>query len=476
MWFVSTDWALIRWLLIVMAGIFALPHEAEAACPEGRMKECPVNGKKGTSDCINGRWTKCDTTAGPGDPEPPPPVYPGGSYRGSCAPRSFIGFVLVAGCKDMAGTTVTTELRDTDRCQGDIWNSNGRLHCNRWTTPPPVGSYQESCPFSWLDGSPLTSNLGAACVGYWNDRYEVTLASPASCFGDIFLVNRTLNCSRQPFPGGPYQANCKHILAIGSDLSATCQKRDGTWATSRLVGASSCAAGQINSSNGILICGAPSPPPTFAVPNMVGMNLQEAKAAIASSKFKWGRFHFTCVGFEVATQVVSQDPGPGAMKEADTRVDLTGCAPVGTPIAPCGTSTPAQAYTFAAQCSWQCTTVDQPACTADQAKLVVQQLFPASSGCEVNAGRCQSFYVTKVCSDVCESELQAAVNSDSAVKIVKASFPQCSASMAACRRFDLGVSCSGACTTTPQIAADMAAASRLLQKRYPNCTIKVAGC
>ncbi len=54
---------------------------------------------------------------------------PGGSYRETCRDVGVRGSTLYAKCKDTGNQWRDTELRDYQRCRGEIQNLNGNLTC-----------------------------------------------------------------------------------------------------------------------------------------------------------------------------------------------------------------------------------------------------------------------------------------------------------------------------------------------------------
>src|SRR6201999_2338462 len=55
-------------------------------------------------------------------------------------------------------------------------------------------------------------------------------------------------------PGGSYSATCRHIQYDGDMLTASCQRRDGSWRNTYLPDADNCE-GSIGNNNGQLECG-----------------------------------------------------------------------------------------------------------------------------------------------------------------------------------------------------------------------------
>lgn len=65
---------------------------------------------------------------------------PPGSYQGTCTNIRMDGNKLKALCTNRAGGHVVTELRDPERCGGDIANINGILQCQ------PARGYGQAPP------------------------------------------------------------------------------------------------------------------------------------------------------------------------------------------------------------------------------------------------------------------------------------------------------------------------------------------
>lgn len=57
---------------------------------------------------------------------------PAGSYQQTCQVSSYaFNHMIVARCKNKGGAWVGTRLRFAFLCEGDIWNNNGQLTCNK---------------------------------------------------------------------------------------------------------------------------------------------------------------------------------------------------------------------------------------------------------------------------------------------------------------------------------------------------------
>lgn len=64
-------------------------------------------------------------------------TIPPGSYLSSCTDPLIQGTTLRATCKNEKGQDVTAELRDANRCVGDVANRNGSLRCIASGQKPP---------------------------------------------------------------------------------------------------------------------------------------------------------------------------------------------------------------------------------------------------------------------------------------------------------------------------------------------------
>ncbi len=132
---------------------------------------------------------------------------PGGSYRETCRDVEVRGSTLYANCKDANNEWRRTELRDYDRCGGEIQNLNGSLQC---TGDDRRGGDRGG--FGWRHG------------------------------------DRGYNGA----PRGSYVETCQDIHTDGNTLIARCQKRNGSWRDTTLRHYDRC--GTIENDNGRLSC------------------------------------------------------------------------------------------------------------------------------------------------------------------------------------------------------------------------------
>ena len=199
---------------------------------------------------------------------------PQGSYQQTCNNVAVNGNVLSANCQDSRGNWVNAQLPDVQRCNGDITNDNGALHCASspgYGTPAgyqagngPNGSYTQSCQDVHVGGD----DLHARCQRRDGTWHETKLDDYNKCRGDILNDNGNLKCvvgATYGSPGGyqsgypagapvnSYTQTCKDIKSHGDDLEARCQTRNGDWRKTSLDDYKKCR-GQIINDDGNLRC------------------------------------------------------------------------------------------------------------------------------------------------------------------------------------------------------------------------------
>jgi hypothetical protein len=117
----------------------------------------------------------------------------------------------------------------------------------------PAGDYQQTCRDIKANGSQLT----ASCKKK-DGSFQNTSIDTSSCTGNIANEDGQLRCTGsstgqgQALPAGSYQQTCKNIRVNGNDLEASCQKTDGSFQNTTLKNANSC--NQIVNENGNLRC------------------------------------------------------------------------------------------------------------------------------------------------------------------------------------------------------------------------------
>lgn len=88
-------------------------------------------------------------------------------------------------------------------------------------TPPP-GSFQKTCSGASVTGT----TLKASCKTFQGASIPASLDYASGCVGDIGNVNGVLVCTGAV---GSFSLTCKDATVSGHTLSATCQKKDGSW-------------------------------------------------------------------------------------------------------------------------------------------------------------------------------------------------------------------------------------------------------
>jgi len=145
-------------------------------------------------------------------------AQPGGSYRQTCRDVSVRGSTLYATCQDQGGNWRNTELRDFDRCNGEIQNLNGNLSCSGGNGPG----------------------------GYYGDRdrdrdHDRDRDRDRDRYGNGYNG-----------PPGSYTQTCQNIQVDGNTLRASCQKRNGKMKNTSLRNFRGCR--DIQNDNGKLRC------------------------------------------------------------------------------------------------------------------------------------------------------------------------------------------------------------------------------
>ena len=151
-------------------------------------------------------------------------AQPGGSYQQTCRNIGVRGSTLHADCQNTSGGWQSTQLRDYNRCRGEIQNINGNLQCT-------------------------ASNQGGYGPGdaYGHDRDR----------DHDYRQDRDRDWDwdrdhRYRFPRGTYVQTCQNIQVNGDTLQASCQKRNGGWRNTSLRGFRQCR--DIENNNGKLRC------------------------------------------------------------------------------------------------------------------------------------------------------------------------------------------------------------------------------
>ena len=153
-------------------------------------------------------------------------AQPGGSYRQTCRDVRVQGSTLQATCQDQGGIWRNTELRDFDRCGGEIQNLNGNLSCSGGNN----GNY----------GDRRDHDHDA---DHDRDRDR-----------DHDRDNGYDRSYRNGYngPRGTFAQTCQDIHINGNTLEASCQKKNGKMKNTSLHNYQGCR--DIENDNGKLRC------------------------------------------------------------------------------------------------------------------------------------------------------------------------------------------------------------------------------
>ena len=157
---------------------------------------------------------------------------PGGSYQQTCRNIGVRGSTLYAECQNMGGGWQSSQLRDYNRCRGEIQNINGSLQC----TGDNRGGYGPN------DGRDHDRDRD-----YDHDRdrnHDYRQDRDQDWDWDRDHRNR--------LPRGSYFQTCQNIQVHGDTLQASCQKRNGGWKNTSLRNFRECR--DIENNNGKLRC------------------------------------------------------------------------------------------------------------------------------------------------------------------------------------------------------------------------------
>jgi len=145
----------------------------------------------------------------------PAAAQPGGSYQQTCRNIGVRGNTLYADCQNTGGGWQSTQLRDYNRCRGEIQNINGSLQCTG-------------------------NNRGG------NGNYDHDRDRDHDHDGDH---------DRDRYNGAPrgsYYQTCQNVQVNGNTLTASCQKKNGKTRNTSLHNYQQCR--DIENDNGKLRC------------------------------------------------------------------------------------------------------------------------------------------------------------------------------------------------------------------------------
>jgi len=148
----------------------------------------------------------------------PAVAQPGGSYQQTCRNIGVRGSTLHAECQNTGGGWQSTELRDYNRCRGEIQNINGSLQCTG-------------------------DNRRGGDYDHDRDRDR-----DHDHDGDRDRDRDRYNGA----PRGSYYQTCQNVQVNGNTLTASCQKKNGKLRNTSLHNYQQCR--DIENDNGKLRC------------------------------------------------------------------------------------------------------------------------------------------------------------------------------------------------------------------------------
>jgi hypothetical protein len=171
---------------------------------------------------------------------------PSGSYQQTCQNIEVRGSTLYANCKTVNGGWQNTQLRDYQRCNGQIDNQNGNLQCTGgnggYNGPNQGGNYGNGRDDRDRDANrdrdrdgDRNGNQGYNNQGYNKQGYNNGSYGPNGA------------------PNGSYLQTCQNVQMAGNTLRASCQKRNGKSKNTSLSNPNQCN-GDIQNDNGKLRC------------------------------------------------------------------------------------------------------------------------------------------------------------------------------------------------------------------------------
>lgn len=148
---------------------------------------------------------------------------PGGSYQQTCRNIGVRGSTLSAECQNTGGGWQSTQLRDYNRCRGEIQNINGNLQC----TGNNGGGYGPNGGYGRDEHDRDRDHDGDRDRDHDRDRYNGA-------------------------PRGSYYQTCQNVQVNGNTLTASCQKKNGKTKNTSLHNYQQCR--DIENDNGKLRC------------------------------------------------------------------------------------------------------------------------------------------------------------------------------------------------------------------------------
>jgi len=161
-------------------------------------------------------------------------AIPSGSYQQTCRDIGTRGSTLHATCENTSRGWQSTELRDFQRCSGEIQNINGSLQCSASGNR----GYDQG-----HDGN----------RGRDGDRGRDADRGQDGDRGRDGDRDRDGDRAYDRGPRGSYIQSCQNVSTNGNTLQASCQKKNGKWRQASLRNYNRCN-GDIFNNNGRLQC------------------------------------------------------------------------------------------------------------------------------------------------------------------------------------------------------------------------------
>lgn len=158
---------------------------------------------------------------------------PSGSYQQTCQNIGVRGDTLYASCRNVNGGWQNTELRDYNRCNGQIENVDGNLRCTGGS------GYNGNGDNRGYNGN--GDNRGNADSRDRDRDHDRDGDRDRRGYGP------------NGAPNGSYTQTCQNVQMNGNTLQASCQKKNGKLRNTSLSNANRCN-GDIQNDNGKLRC------------------------------------------------------------------------------------------------------------------------------------------------------------------------------------------------------------------------------
>jgi hypothetical protein len=173
-----------------------------------------------------------------------------GSYSQTCENIYLQGDTLHGTCRKLDGKLIKTELGSVSQCQGEVANVNGALTCYKGSANLPAGSFSQTCINLVLSGATLTGD----CVNL-NGVFTKSTLEVADCRSGVSNIDGVLSCEKgtAAAPKGSYKETCRNIVVSGSLVKAQCRQRNGSY-TDAEIDFATCGTVAIRNVDGKLAC------------------------------------------------------------------------------------------------------------------------------------------------------------------------------------------------------------------------------